>query len=161
VSVARPSIDDDPVPPESVLSFVVAGRTRLAIDARFVAEVVDAGPLTPLPRAPVHIDGLAQVRGRPVPVLNLARFFALRSEPAAEQHEDALRLVVVRAGAMEVALLGRSVLVEDVAPESIRRTAIAYGERLRPHVRAEARTRRGFAVLLDLPGVLAAARVRD
>jgi chemotaxis signal transduction protein len=142
-----------------VLSFVVGTGTRVAVDARLVEEVVDVGPLTPLPRSPRHVDGLAQVRGRPVPVLDLARFFALRGE--IDAIDETPRLVVVRASAMEVALVARSVLVDDVAPDAIRRSGIAYGERLRPHVRAETPTRRGYAVLLDLPGVLAAARVRE
>jgi chemotaxis signal transduction protein len=143
---------------ETVLTFVVGADTRLAVESRWVTEVADAGPITPLPRAPEHVKGIGQVRGRPIVVVDLGRFLDLPEHPAGG-HGEALRFVMVRTHTMEVALACRSVLFEEVEPQH-GSARMAYGDRLRPHVRAEATTRRGPAVVLDLLGVLEAARVR-
>jgi chemotaxis signal transduction protein len=153
--------DGDLGPKQSVLSFVVGRGTRFAVASEHVAEVVDTGPVTPLPRAAGHVEGIAQVGGRPVPVLNLAPLFALPPELPDDAPEEAPRLLVVAAGGMEVALLVRSVIVEEVVFSTPDNDRIAYGDQLRPHVRGQTQTRRGVAVLLDLRGVLEAARVRD
>jgi hypothetical protein len=144
----------------SVVSFVVGEHARLAVEAHAVTEVVEAGAWSVLPRAPEHVLGLAQVRGRPVPVVDLARFFGLQTGTRTDV-DLAPRLVVVVAGSMEVALLGHSLVVQDVAGHGVAGDALGYGARLRPHVLGQLRTSRGLAVLIDLPAVLEAARVRD
>jgi purine-binding chemotaxis protein CheW len=52
--------------------FEVAGRT-IAIDVASVREVVRWQPVTPLPKSPALIDGVIDLRGVLVPVVDLGR----------------------------------------------------------------------------------------
>jgi purine-binding chemotaxis protein CheW len=58
--------------------FEVRGRV-FAIDVSYVREVVRWQPVTPLPRAPALIEGVIDLRGAVVPVVDLGR--ALGGEP--------------------------------------------------------------------------------
>lgn len=141
------------------MSFVIGDDVRVAVDAGHVEEVLTPRPLTPLPGAPRHVTGIAQIRGRPVPVVDLAPFFSL---PPTAGGDDAMpRLILVEAGSMEVALVAREVVIDDADLADDATDPMTYGERLRPFVRLHARTRRGVAVVLHLADLLEAARVRD
>lgn len=72
-----------------LLSFSVGGKA-LAIDAASVSEVVRRPPVTRVPQAPAALAGVANVRGRVLPVINLADL--LQAPGAAE---DGGRLIVV------------------------------------------------------------------
>ena len=143
--------------PTNLFTFVVGSSTRLAVDHAWVTEVADAVPLAPLPLAPDHVEGIAQVRGRPVPVVDLARFFGLPGDGTPDDDARS-RLLLVAAAGMEVALTCRAVLFEALPPSS--GEGMAFGERLAAHAVAHVDSRKGPAVLVDLPSVLEAARVR-
>ncbi|WP_322795759.1 chemotaxis protein CheW [Tepidiforma sp.] len=85
------------------------GETHHAIDIDHVREILVPPPLTPMPGAPPHVLGLAQVRGHAIPVIDLAAALGL---PAGED-SDRKRLVVVAAGEGATALLVDA--VEEVA----------------------------------------------
>jgi chemotaxis signal transduction protein len=144
-----------------VISFLVGASTRVALVATTALEIVDGGPLTVIPHAPGHVLGIAQVRGRPLPVVDLAPFLDLpRHDRPSGNLSGIDRLVVVAAGSLEVALLGREVHVDDRPRVAPARGTLPYGDAIAEHVVAELETARGIAVLLDLPRVLEAARVR-
>ena len=58
-----------PAEPHHVYVVARAGAGRYALPVEQVAEVLPAGETTPVPGAPPEVLGLAQVRGRPLPVL--------------------------------------------------------------------------------------------
>lgn len=85
--------------PHDVLLFEIAGRLY-GLPAEQVREVLPAATLTPLPDAPAVVEGVLDVRGEIVPVLDIrARF---RLPPRAIAYSD--HLVVARAGARTVAI---------------------------------------------------------
>ena len=149
-----------PSTPVTILSFALTTRTRVALPSRWVQEVLSPHALTPMPGAPSHVSGIAQIGGRPVPVVDLVPFFGL-GDGDVPADDEMPRLVLVHSGAMEVALVGRSVLVEDLDVDEHEVREQMFGERLRPHVQGRVKTRRGVAIVLDLPSVLEAARVRS
>ncbi len=59
-------------------TFEVGGRV-IAIDVSYVREVVRWQPVTPLPKAPTLIEGVVDLRGAVVPVVDLCR--ALNGSP--------------------------------------------------------------------------------
>ena len=59
--------------------FEVGGRVY-ALDVTYIREVVRSQPVTPLPKAPTLIEGVIDLRGAVVPVVDLGR--ALGGEPA-------------------------------------------------------------------------------
>lgn len=95
---------------------VAIGEKRVALLASCVAEVVCAVAVVALPKAPEIVEGVINVRGRLVPVLDVRRRFGLSPQPLApEQH-----LVVAFAGPREVALrVDRALELVEVDESSI------------------------------------------
>jgi purine-binding chemotaxis protein CheW len=77
-----------------------AGGQRCGVPTAGVIEIVRAARTTPLPGAPGVIEGVLDVRGRVVPVLDLRARLDLAVRPM--QPSD--HLVLIRAGARAVAL---------------------------------------------------------
>jgi purine-binding chemotaxis protein CheW len=82
-----------------LLTFLLA-RTRYAIPADDVIEIVRAVALTPLPAAPRVVAGLLNLRGLVVPVFEPRIRFALPARPM----EVGDHLIIARAGPRIVAL---------------------------------------------------------
>jgi purine-binding chemotaxis protein CheW len=76
------------------------GEHRLGLDAKVVQELVRAVRVVPLPRAPAVVEGVIDVRGVLVPVLDVRSRFGL--PPRRASHND--HLVLARAGLRLVAL---------------------------------------------------------
>jgi purine-binding chemotaxis protein CheW len=74
-----------PLLPDRVLLLRV-GDERLAIESRHVRGVVPVTELTPVPRAPAHVEGIFHHLGRIVPLVDLRPALGLprRSQPQAE-----------------------------------------------------------------------------
>jgi purine-binding chemotaxis protein CheW len=86
------------LPPE-LLVFEVGGQ-RFGLPAADVREVLRAVTLTPLPHAPALVEGVINVRGTLVPVLDIRARFRLPPKPL--DHTD--HLIVARAAGRLVAL---------------------------------------------------------
>jgi purine-binding chemotaxis protein CheW len=83
----------------TLLVFTVEG-TRVAVNVADVCELAPAVTIVPLPNAPPIIEGVINVHGRVVPVLDIrARFGWPRRALAPSDH-----LIVARAGSRLVAL---------------------------------------------------------
>ncbi len=82
------------------------GSLRIGVPSENVREVVRAGPLTPLPRAPSFVLGVAGHRGEVLPVLDLLRFFAKGEANITER----TRLFVAVSGSYVAAVAADSVI---------------------------------------------------
>lgn len=82
------------------LSVFGVGESRLAIDVGHVREVVRWQPVSPLPRSPRLIEGVIDLRGSVVPVVDLAR--ALEGGSVVESH--AARIAIVEVDGMVMGL---------------------------------------------------------
>lgn len=105
---------------QQLLTFEVGG-SRYALPARLLHEVVRAVAIAPLPKAPPIVEGVINVRGTVVPMLDIRRRFGLSPAPVApEQH-----LLIAQAGSRVVALrVDRAVdlvSVDEAAIESAAR----------------------------------------
>lgn len=86
-------------PPREVLLFTLEGQ-RYALPSADVRELVRAARLTALPHAPAVVEGLLNLRGELLPVLDLRRRFRLPPRPLSPLDH----FIVVRAGARTVVL---------------------------------------------------------
>jgi purine-binding chemotaxis protein CheW len=93
----------------NVLVFEVSGQ-RYALPSSDVWEVLRAAAVVPLPRAPAVVEGVINLRGRLVPVLDLRTRFRLAAKPV----EPTDHFVVAQAGDRAVAL--RVDRATDLAP---------------------------------------------
>lgn len=79
-----------PVATTKVLTFPLAAA-EYGIDIKKVREILAMVAVTPLPRAPQHLKGVINLRGRIVPVVDLR--LALGLAPAAYGHETCIVVV--------------------------------------------------------------------
>lgn len=123
---------------------------RYALLAENVREVVRAVAIARLPKAPSIIEGVINVRGVLVPVLDIRRRFGLPARPL----DPAQHLIVATAGGRTVAL--RVDRVHDLV--DVRANDIEMAEPVAPgaeHVAGIARLAHGLLVIHDLEGFLA------
>lgn len=114
------------VPTESLL-VVRAGERLFALPLDRVQEVVPARPLTPIPGAGAAVSGMVNVRGRVLPVVDLAAALHLDSAATGPDH----RLLVVQHSGREVGLGVEDVIrIERVAVDDLTalRGALSEGE---------------------------------
>ena len=127
-----------------LLAFELRGR-RFALPAALVSEVLRAVAVSALPPAPEIIEGVVNVRGTLVPVVDVARRFGLERKPL-DPHQHLIiaqagpRLVAVR---VDRALDLMRVDSDDIVPVA----AVAPGAE---HVAGLARLSDGVLVIQDL-----------
>lgn len=110
-----------------LLTFDVGGR-RLALPATAVGEVTWAVAVTPLSKAPPIVEGVINVRGTVVPVLDIRHRLTLPAQPVAlHQH-----FIVAHAGHRLVALRVDRALDLVSVPEEAIETAARAGSRSVP-----------------------------
>lgn len=151
---------------EALITFRV-GDTWLAVAAMCVEEICDQSPPMAVPRAPAYVPGVINLRGHAIPLLDLHEFLHL---PAASQgatdtyrpsEETIPRVLLVGAAGMRVGLLCDQVgALEQVPKTQLRPVTAIHGQALATLTRAELVTPTLLAVLLDVPALLEAARVR-
>jgi purine-binding chemotaxis protein CheW len=112
-----------------------------------VREIIGYTRPTRIPAMPEYMQGVINLRGHGVPVIDLARRFG---RPATELHQRS-SVVILETGGQVLGFVVDSVdSVADFAPEQIE-PAPSFGTGLRREfVLGMARTREGFTVLLDI-----------
>lgn len=118
---------------------------RLALPLSHVLEVQRMVALTPLPKAPAVVEGVIDLRGQVVPVLDVRSRFDL--PPSAPSLSD--QLVIARAGERTVAIrVGSTVGVRAVPTRSLDRTTTDIPGVA--HVAGVARDDEGLLIVHDL-----------
>ena len=89
---------------------------RFGLDISTVFEIIRLRPRTPVPQSAPYVDGVINLRGRIVPIVDLAgRFGMTASEPT-----RASRIVVVGSGDLRIGLIVDGVSeVQSVSEDSI------------------------------------------
>lgn len=83
-----------------VVSFQVNER-EYAVDIAKVVEIIYFKPVTPIPQAPAFIEGVIDLRGAVIPIVDLKKRLGLASDPPAEQagpthHSDYIVIVKIQ-----------------------------------------------------------------
>lgn len=104
---------------EKLISFALMEEVY-GVPISMVQEIIRIQPITQIPRAPEYVEGVINLRGRIIPVIDLKRRFGLG---CAEQTKNT-RVVVVTVGTVTVGLVVDAVSEvlrlkdEDVEPPS-------------------------------------------
>jgi len=129
-----------------ILVFEVAGQ-HFGVRAVDVVQVLRAVSLSPLPQAPEVVEGLLNLRGCLVPVLDTRKLFGLAAREL--HHTD--HLIVVNAGGQMITLhVDRATTLVSLEQDSLE-TAPAEGEQL---IEFLAKTSAGLVHVLDLQCLL-------
>jgi len=138
------------VPQVQLVTFKVGGE-EFGLDVFAVHEILRWQGVTPVPRAPAFVEGVLDVRGAVVPVIDLRRRFEVRGLA----WDDETRIVLVEFGGERLGLVVDSVTEVLRAPETAISAPPAYikglaAEFVRGIVRLEGR----LVILLDLDRIL-------
>jgi purine-binding chemotaxis protein CheW len=132
------------------------GEEHYGIAILRVREIIGLVPVTPLPKAPQHVRGVMNLRGRILPVLDLRSRFGL--PPVAETKETCI--IVVDAGLGDADSSIRGVVVDRVSEvQDVPATSIApppaFGAGVPlAFIEGVGRTRDKVILLLDVAEVL-------
>ncbi len=113
-----------------------AGGSDFAVDILRLKEVIQPQPITVVPRAPTFLDGVIDVRGAILPVIDLRRRFGLTARPGSR---DKFLIVAADVGLGP----GRRIILALVV-DRVREPIRVKREELKPappllHVEADAR----------------------
>ncbi len=138
-------------PTLQVACFRVADRD-CAVDVMRIAEVLRPVPVTPLPAAPAFVEGIIELRGRFLPVIDLRKRFGGEERAAG-------KYVVAPMGATSVALVVDEVTgVERIPTDQIQTPpALASGRVAPAFVSGIVKWNERVFMLLDIDAVLSAA----
>jgi purine-binding chemotaxis protein CheW len=138
-----------------LLVFEVGGQ-RYGLPAADVRELLRAVTLTPLPQAPAIVEGVINVRGVLVPVLDIRGRFHLPPKPP----EPTDHLIVARAGGRLVALrVDRAVELTRLEPAAVERAeAVVPGVAYVAHM---AKLPDGLVLVHDLKTFLSQAEAAE
>ena len=141
------------------LSFALGGE-EFAVDILRVREIIEYGPLTRVPAMPASVRGVINLRGRVVPVVDLAARFGLREREITRRSCIVMLELTVEDAAVVVGVIADAVSqVLDLAATEIE-PAPSFGTSVDTRFilgMAEAGSR--FVILLDIDRVLDAAEL--
>jgi purine-binding chemotaxis protein CheW len=80
-----------------VLEFTL-GTENYALDINIVREIVEMMPITAIPRAPVHIRGVINLRGEIVNIVNVTTFLKLPERPITKDQKIIVLMAEVAGG---------------------------------------------------------------
>ncbi len=130
------------------------GSEAYGVDISAVREIIRMQDITKVPRTPDFIEGVINLRGRVVPVVDLRKRFNL---PSAQQSKDS-RVVVVDIGAQDLGMIVDSVTevlrVHDDAVEPLSDVITTSGP---DYILGIAKLEKRLVILLDLQQVLSKA----
>lgn len=131
------------------------GSEEFAINVMSVKEIMKMQSITVVPQTPTFVQGVINLRGKIVPVINLRRKFGI------EDHEDTEQtcIVVVRmqihGGEQPVGIVVDGVVeVLTLNQEDIEDTPDFGGDGAMPYVRGMAKSKGRVKIVLDIEKVL-------
>jgi chemotaxis signal transduction protein len=140
----------------ATLMLLRLGKRLFGVDVRAIEEVALKGGVTRVPTAPNHILGVVTLRGRLVTVMDLDRMLGGARVLARENSATLPRLVVVRAGDYEMAVVADGIqgLTECVPATEVEPDRPSGSP---PFVRGEFDWRGRRVSLLDAPLLISTA----
>lgn len=142
------------------LCIVRIGQESYALDLKRVEEIVPVLAVTPLPRAPSFLEGVANLRGEVLPVVDARKRLGvsggapLAVTPSGKpKHTE--RLVVCRIGNRRIGILVDGVMqVQRVQRSSLRPAPLAHAPGAQPHVLGVTGEGPHLTLLLDVKALL-------
>lgn len=138
------------VPQVQLVTFRVGGE-EFGLDVFSVHEILRYQGVTPVPRAPAFVEGVLDVRGSVIPVVDLRRRFEVREFA----WDDDTRIVLVEYSGERLGLVVDSVTEVLRAPETSISPPPAYIRGLAAEfVRGIVRLEQRLVILIDLERIL-------
>ena len=163
VSISKPALSVLPSNIKQVMGkhlIFHLGVEEYAINVMNVKEIMKMQPITAVPQTPAFVQGVINLRGKIVPVINLRRKFGIEER----ENTDLTCIVVVRmqaeAGERPVGIIVDGVVeVLTFSQEDIEDAPDFGQEGVMPYVRGMAKIKGRVKIVLDIDQVLRASHV--
>ena len=133
---------------------------EFGVDIGSVREITKKGDITHIPKAPAFIQGVTNLRGQIIAVIDLAKQFGLSSH---ERPSDSARIVVTEVNGQTVGMLVDEVPgVLNLLGENIEATPELIQTKIkRDYIKGVGKVEKRLIVILDLGKVLAPQEVEE
>ena len=130
------------------------GTETYGVDIASVREIIPIQKIVPVPRAPEFVEGIINLRGRVIPVLDLRRHFGFERRKG----DPNQRIVLIEAGAESIGVIVDAVSsVLRIAEDSVEPPAsVIVGPEIE-YIQGIAKVKDGLIVLLDLAKMISEA----
>jgi purine-binding chemotaxis protein CheW len=129
------------------------GSEFFGADIAKVESIIKLQPITQLPHAPSFVEGVTNLRGKVLPVINLRKRFGL---PAREIDKNS-RIIVVSVDQIEVGMIVDEVSEVVTVPEGVVEAAPAIATSVdSSFIKGIAKLDQRLVILLDLSRILVA-----
>lgn len=123
------------------------GKEEYAVDILNVQEIIRLLNITRVPKSENHIEGVVNLRGNIIPIINLHKKFNLQSEG----NEEDKRIVVFQFDDLKVGIIVDEVSeVLRLGKEDIEDTEKVYSSINAEHIKGIAKVNNRLLILLDL-----------
>lgn len=133
------------------------GRETFGLPISMVREIVRVPEITSVPNAPDYIEGVINLRGRIIPIVDLRKRFG---EKTIESHKRN-RIIVVELGTRAIGLIVNSASeVLRIAPSEIEAPHAVFQDGEMNYITGVGKLRGRLVILLDLERVLQRGELR-
>ena len=145
-------------PKEYQLVVFTVGDEEFGVDISQVREIVRLVQITYMPKAPAFIEGVVNLRGQVVPIIDLAKRLGISSKPRSE----VTRIVIVEVGENTVGMIVDSVSeVLRLSSDDVEEVpGIIETEVPEHYIRGVGKLKERLLVLLDLNKILTAEEIK-
>ncbi len=127
------------------------GKEEYAVDILSVQGIERVLNITRVPRSENHIEGVVNLRGNIIPIINLHKKFNLQSEG----NEEDKRIIVFQLDDLKVGIIVDEVSeVMRLGKEDIEETEKVYSSINAEHIKGIAKVNKRLLILLDLLKIL-------
>jgi len=133
------------------------GRETFGLPISMVREIVRVPEITTVPNAPDYIEGVINLRGRIIPVVDLRKRFGVKSAEPNKKN----RIVVVELGARAIGLIVNSASeVLRIPPSEIEEPHTVFQEGELDFITGVGKLNGRLVILLDLDRILQRGELR-
>jgi purine-binding chemotaxis protein CheW len=158
VLAAPASTGSTAAPDEFQLVVFELGEERYGLDIATVYEIIRHQPVTAVPQAPAFVEGVINLRGRIIPVVDLRRRFGMPSG----QLTRSSRIVVCEVAGTRVGLVVDGVSEVLMVPvDAVEQTPEVASGGVGAYLRGIAKLGEHLVILLDLGGLLGEATAAE
>ena len=127
------------------------GREKYCIDISNVAGITEFGEITGVPEAPYYIDGIINLRGDIIPIVNLKKRFSIKEGVSDEN----TRIIVVKVSGKDVGfIVDEASQVMRISSDDIEPAPEIIKGKEREYIEGVAKIGGEIAIVLDLERIL-------
>ncbi len=130
------------------VGFMIA-EEHFGVDIMIVEEIIKMIDITPVPRAPSFVEGIINMRGRVIPIVDLRKKLGMSSGPVTDQ----MRIIVIFINEKRIGFIVDN--VEEVIRINEDAIDVAPGTKhtFDNYVAGVARTEKGMIIMLDIMNI--------